>query len=191
MRHIVLIMAVLVLGNSYSQSRSFRARFEMGFMGGGSYYIGDLSNNKHFSRSKPACGVIVRYNLSTRASLRFTGSYGSVWGNDAKSNNAAEVNRNLNFKSKLWEVAAGVEIDMFKYRINDMNYPITPYFFYEIAYFRMDPITSYDGNDVELQPLGTEGQGTSLSDRKKYSLNQFSIPLGIGVKFNLPDGLFL
>lgn len=185
MRHLLLIVALTVLGSVYSQSSSFRARFEMGIWGGGSYYIGDLSNGKHFSRSKPAGGAIVRINMSTRASLRFTASYGQVWGDDAKSETGTEVNRNLNFSSDLWELAAGVEIDLFKYRINDMDYPISPYLFYEIAYFRMNPITSYNGDEIELQPLGTEGQGTSLSTKKKYSLNQFSIPLGIGVKFNL------
>lgn len=185
MRHILLIFLLAVLGNAYSQPSSFRARFEMGFMGGGSYYTGDLSNGKHFSRSRPAAGVIFRYNISTRASLRFTGTYGSVWGDDSRSDNSVDVNRNLNFQSKIWEVAAGVEIDLFKYRINDMAYPISPYFFYEIAYFRMDPMTSHNGNEIALQPLGTEGQGTSLSDKKRYNLNQISLPIGIGVKFNL------
>ncbi|MBD3636904.1 MAG: outer membrane beta-barrel protein [Crocinitomicaceae bacterium] len=185
MRNLLLLVALAVLGTGYSQSRSFRARFEMGFMGGGSYYIGDLSNGKHFSRSRLALGGIVRYNLSSRASLRFTGTYGTVWGSDARSDDPVEVNRNLDFTSKIYELAAGIEIDLFKYRINDMKYPISPYFFYEIAYFRMNPTTSYEGNEIELQSLGTEGQGTSLSDKRKYSLNQISLPVGIGVKCNI------
>ena len=28
-------------------------------------------------------------------------------------------------------------------------------------------MTSYNGSDVELKQLGTEGQGTSLSDKKE------------------------
>jgi Domain of unknown function (DUF6089) len=186
-RSIVLILALIVVGNAFSQSKTFRARFEMGVMGGGSYYIGDLSNGKHFVRSKPAFGAIVRYNLSNRASLRFTGTYGRIWGEDSKSEDLVEMNRNLNFQSRIFELAAGVEVDIFRYRINDMKYPITPYFFYEVAYFRMNPKTSYQGNEVSLQTLGTEGQGTSLSEKKKYSLNQFSIPLGIGVKMNIRE----
>lgn len=166
-------------------AQSYRTCLEMGFFGGGSYYIGDINPNKHFVYSKPAFGAIVRYNMSTRFSWRFTGTYGNVWGNDAKSSDPFQVNRNLNFKSEIFELAAGAEVDIFKYRINDMKYPITPYFFYEIAYFRMNPKTDYDGNEVELQSLGTEGQGTSLNDKRQYSLNQISIPLGIGLKFNL------
>jgi len=138
---------------------------------------------------KPAFGAIVRYNLSTRASLRFTGTYGNVWASDAKSDDPFQVDRNLNFKSKIYELAFGIEIDLFKYRINDMNYPISPYFFYEVAYFRMNPMTSYNGNEINLQTLGTEGQGTALSQKSQYKLNQLAFPIGLGIKFNLKERL--
>ena len=48
----------------------------------------------------------------------------------------------------------------------------------------MNPKALYNGEWIELQPLGTEGQGTSLTSQKKYSLNQIVIPFGIGVKVN-------
>ena len=35
-----------------------------------------------------------------------------------------------------------------------------------------NPKALYNGEWIELQPLGTEGQGTSLTSQKKYSLNQ-------------------
>ncbi|MEZ4922734.1 MAG: DUF6089 family protein [Crocinitomicaceae bacterium] len=184
---LVILLAFASLGNANAQA--FRARFELGVMGGGGYYIGDLNPTKHFVYSKPAFGAIFRYNLSTRASLRLTGTYGNVWADDAKANDQVQVNRNLNFRSKILEVAFGVEIDLFKYRINDMKYPISPYFFYELAYFRMNPMTSHNGSDIELRTLGTEGQGTSLSDKNPYNLNQVSMPIGIGVKFNLKKRL--
>jgi hypothetical protein len=188
MRYIlILILALSTCTISYGQS--FRARFELGAMGGGSYYIGDLNPTKHFLYSRPAFGAIFRYNLSTRASLRLTGTYGNVWGSDARSDDQVQVNRNLSFNSKIYEIAFGVEIDLFKYRINDMKYPVSPYFFYEIAYFRMNPTTSYNGNEIELQTLGTEGQGTSQSDRRPYNLNQVSLPVGIGIKMNLKKRL--
>ncbi len=169
--------------------QSYKSATEIGFYGGGSYYLGDLNHYEHFSNSRAAFGVIYRYNLSTRHSLRATAFYGTVYGNDADAKNQALVNRNLNFESKLFELAIGYEIDLFKYRINDMKYPISPYFFYQVAYTRMNPTTVYDGNIVALQPLGTEGQGTSISDKRNYSLNQLTIPLGIGIKMNLRKGL--
>jgi hypothetical protein len=182
----LLFISILLSSLSFSQSQSFKAAFEFGFMGGGSYYIGDLNQKKHFIYSKPAGGLIVRYNLSTRHSMRFTASYGQVYGQDAVSDQSYQQNRNLSFSSSIIEIAAGFELDLLKYRINDMKYPISPYFFYEIAYFRMNPIVKDDsGNDISLQELGTEGQGTYLNSKKQYVLNQISIPLGIGIKFNL------
>ena len=43
---------------------------------------------------------------------------------------------------------------------------------------------------IDLQPLGTEGQGTTAyPDRKKYSRTQIAIPMGGGVKISLNDNL--
>ena len=45
-----------------------------------------------------------------------------------------------------------------------------------------------NGEWISLQPLGTEGQGTTqFPDRKKYSLIQFAIPIGGGVKFAVSE----
>lgn len=182
------ILLGLILLPFIGVSQRYKAATEMGVFGGGGYYIGDLNPNKHFIYSKPAFGAIFRYNLTTRLSLRATGTYGSVYGSDADSDDLYQINRNLSFSSKILELAFGLEIDMFKYRISDMKYPITPYFFYEAAYMRMNPVAQDEfGNEVSLNSLGTEGQGTALSDKNPYKLNQFTIPLGIGVKFNLRE----
>ncbi|MEO9534181.1 MAG: DUF6089 family protein [Crocinitomicaceae bacterium] len=185
MRFLVLVFLMSLSFAGFSQSDRFRARFEMGVMGGGSYYIGDLNSSKHFVYSKPAFGAIFRYNLGYRAALRLTGTYGNVWAADSESDDPFQNNRNLSFKSKLYEVAFGVEVHMFEYTIATMRKPISPYFFYEMAYMRMNPQTEYNGNTIDLQTIGTEGQGSSLSDKSRYKLNQLTIPLGIGVKFNL------
>jgi len=175
----------------FSFSQGFKTSAEVGVFGGGSYYIGDLNPNKHFVHSKLAYGGIFRYNLSTRHSLRFTGSYGNIFGRDEQSNDPFQVNRNLDFKTSILELGVGIEIDLFKYRINDMKYPISPYFFYQIAYTRINPVTELNGNEIALQPLGTEGQGTGIPGTKqnRYQLNQIVIPLGIGLKFNLRSRL--
>ena len=62
----------------------------------------------------------------------------------------------------------------------------SPYVAGGISYFHFNPRTKLHGQWVDLQPLGTEGQGTpEYPDRKKYDLWQFSIPLGGGVKIQL------
>ena len=59
---------------------------------------------------------------------------------------------------------------------------------------RMNPKGKLDGEWVELQPLGTEGQGTILRNAnneivKKYSKNQIVIPFGLGIKMNITHHL--
>ncbi len=180
-----IFIFVFIVFLSNAQSESFKRAFECGVFGGGSYYIGDLNPNRHFVYSSPAFGLIARYNYSTRHSLRLTANYGKVYGNDSDSKDPYQINRNLSFHSNILELAIGFEVDLFKYRINDMKYPISPYFIYQIAYFRMNPIAMYNDEEVSLQELGTEGQGSSFSDKNRYKLNQLSVPLGIGVKFNI------
>lgn len=181
-----LVLLIIVFWSTSGVAQRFKSAAEIGGFIGGSYYIGELKST-HFIDSKLAYGGIFRYNLSLRHSIRLTAFYGEIHGDDAKSNNDFEVNRNLNFNSNLLELAVGFEIDWFNYRISDMKYPITPYFFYQFAYARINPKTSFEGNEIALRPLGTEGQGTGLPNTKDrlYSLNQFTVPLGIGLKFNL------
>ena len=58
---------------------------------------------------------------------------------------------------------------------------------------RMNPKGKSGGEWVELQPLGTEGQGTILKDIngivEKYSRNQIVIPFGLGLKMNITHHL--
>lgn len=184
---VLLIALLCITFNSTGFSQGFKTSAEVGFFGGGSYYIGDLNPDKHFIDSKLAYGAIFRYNLSTRHSLRFNVTYGNIYGQDSDNPDPRHVDRNLSFKSEVLEFAVGFELNLFKYRINDMKYPISPYFFYQFAYTRINPKTELDGVEYSLQPLATEGQGSSLpgTENNRYSLNQFTVPLGIGLKFNL------
>jgi hypothetical protein len=180
-----IVLFLFIITSNISWGQTYKVATEIGVYGGGSYYIGDLNPNKHFVNSKAAFGLVCRYNLSMRHSLRMTAFYGNVYADDAEGKTDSQVNRNLNFKSNIMELAMGYELNFFNYYIKDMRDPITPYFFFQTAYTRMNPMTEYSGSDIALQPLGTEGQGTSASTKNSYSLNQLTIPLGIGVKFNI------
>jgi hypothetical protein len=59
---------------------------------------------------------------------------------------------------------------------------MTPYVFAGVAVYHFNPLGFYENRWVALQPLGTEGQGSSFSGEKTYSLTQFAIPFGVGVK---------
>lgn len=159
---------------------------EVGIFLGGSYYTGDLNPSGHFNRfTRPAVGALYRMNFNPRISVKGIFSYGNIEGDDAYAKEESQRNRNLSFKSKLYEIAVEGEFNFLPYATGSKKLAITtPYIFAGVAVFHFDPLGDYQGRWYKLHDLGTEGQGTSFTDKKKYSLTQFSIPFGVGVKFN-------
>ncbi len=158
---------------------------EFGIHGGSSYYIGDLNPYKHFTHfPKFGAGAYWRVNLTDRHAVRFNFLYTHVEGSDAESPSEWRRNRNLHFQSEVVEMGVLWEINFFSYEVGDPNRPYTPYVFGGIAYYRMNPMADFNGNLVELHPLGTEGQLAGGSDNG-YGLGQIAIPFGMGFKFNI------
>jgi hypothetical protein len=170
---------------SFSQRHTSLSKSELGIMGGGSFYIGDLNPYQPFRNSKWAFGGIFRYNIHSRTVFRINATYGQVEAYDKGSKSQLLQNRNLNFNSKIYEVATGIEFNYFPFEIGHQKYKGSAYILAEIGLFRMNPTTQYNGETVELQPLGTEGQGSVLSKRSNYNLTQVCIPLGLGAKLTL------
>jgi hypothetical protein len=169
----------------FAQRATPLSRSEFGVIAGGSYYIGDLNQFRHFENTQIAGGFLYRFNIHSRLSLRGNFIYGNVKGDDANSRSDLLKNRNLNFFSSIFELAGGVEFNYFPFEIGHKNHKGTAYILTEIGVFRMNPMTRYQGQNIELQPLGTEGQGTSLSSKNNYSLTQLCVPLGVGARMTL------
>lgn len=188
----LILILLLITQHSIAQIRpKFASKCELGVMLGGSYYTGELNRMGHFQQLEPAGGLIFRYNVHPRLALRVNAFYGWVRGDDSRSQFEYQRNRNLSFRSHIMEIAAGFEFNYFNYEIGNEKHWITPYMFGEIGVFQMNPKTKYNGEWVDLRPLGTEGQGTSLSNEKPYSLVQLSIPMGLGVKMNIGKNVAL
>ncbi len=151
---------------------------------GGSYYIGDL-NQRHLKNTNFAGQLFYRYNFNARVAFRGNFTYGFIEGYDSQSSRDVEINRNLSFQTDLYELGSGVELTYFPFEIGNSRYFGTAYLLAEIALTRINPKTEYNGEKVELQPLGTEGQGTSLSDKSNYSKTQLAVPLGVGFRLSL------
>jgi opacity protein-like surface antigen len=182
---VVLLMSIVSIQSVVGQSENFRSRSTFGLMAGGSYYIGDLNPYGHFRNTKLSGGFLYRYHINSRIELRGNLLYGQVGADDANSKIDIHRNRNLSFQSDIWELTGGIEFNYFNYQIGNPKYFITPYMFIEMGVFRMNPTTELNGEQIELQPLGTEGQGSSLSNKDPYSLTQIVIPFGVGVKINV------
>ena len=178
-KFLLLILVFYFACNSFAQQQNIRSRSELGFTFGGMYYIGDLNTHNHFKSTKANLGLIYRYYINPRLEYRAQISYGNIVANDANSKNAFQINRNLSFQSDIFEIATGIEMNYLKYQTGSKDFFITPYIYAELGLFRMNPKTNYNGDLVELQALGTEGQGTELSGKKQYKKVQLCIPMGV------------
>ncbi len=168
--------------------------FEAGLLIGATNYLGDLSNNSgslYLSETKPAFGVLAKYNFNHLLAIRAGANYTWVAGRDANVKNDDFVRmRNLSFRSSILEFSLIGEINLPGYQPYALSMPLSPYLFGGISFFSYKPRTRYQGNWVNLQPLGTEGQGMTGRDAK-YSLSDIAIPFGIGVKYALTDKINL
>ncbi|MBC7885449.1 MAG: outer membrane beta-barrel protein [Saprospiraceae bacterium] len=163
---------------------------EVGVGLGFSTYWGDL-NGQSFSKnviknSGLAIQLSARKIIKKYIGVKGSFSYGSMKGDDANSSRDWQKLRNLNFKSSIMELALTGEFYLFGYDTEPGSSVFSPYLTAGIAAFRFDPKTIYQGNEVRLQPLGTEGQGMT-GFKNKYSLYSFSIPFGAGAKFLISD----
>ena len=191
-RMLVLLLCIVA---SYSWSQKAHrhnawSRSEIGFMVGGSYYIGDL-NQAHFKNTNLAAQLLYRYNINARLAYRLNFTYGKIEGYDSQQSNAFYKNRNLSFQSDLFEFGSGIEVTYFPFEIGNRRYKGTAYLLAELSLTKINPMTDFNGTMVELQPLGTEGQGTELADRGKYSRIQMGVPLAVGARFSITKNIGL
>lgn len=182
MRFVLTVTLLALLSATVS-----KAQFsEVGFLGGVSFYMGDLNPDMPFRDVRPAGGLFYRYNFNDRFSARAAAHVGYLVGRDASSNVAYQLERNLSFESWLFDFSVTGEFNFFRFEPGSMRHWITPFLFGGLSMFKFNPRAELDGEMWELQPLGTEGQGTTAyPDRQKYSLYSFAIPFGLGLKVNL------
>lgn len=167
----------------------FGQGFEAGLMIGTSNYLGDLSGNSskiYLQESHLAGGIFGRLNVGSMVSVKLGVNYARISGTDQNAANPGIRERNLNFRTNIYEVALTGEWNILGYDPYNYYRTISPYLFGGVAIFQFNPKTNFMGATVPLQPLGTEGQGLSGFENP-YNLTQFAIPFGIGLKFALND----
>ncbi len=169
---------------------AFAQRFELGFFCGGSYYIGDINPSKHFLLAKPAVGFVYRYNINSRFAAKLNVYSGYLYSSDGKAK--FNEKRNLSFRSMILDISTEMELNFEHFEPGNTETPFTPYIFGGFSVFKFNPQAEYQGTWYNLQPLGTEGQGTSrYPDRHPYSLMSVAFPFGLGFKLNVTDFLLI
>ncbi len=165
----------------------------LGDLGGanqiGTHYFRDLE----LSQTNFSVGLGLRYRMTERLSIKGMFLYGTVSGADNLTQEPSRQNRNLSFRSRIYEISGNFEAAFIKdkgghrYKLHNIvgqkSFEMYSYVFIGLGLFHFNPQALYNGTWYDLQPLGTEGQGID-PNLKPYSLWQISIPIGIGFKYN-------
>ncbi|MFN3918112.1 MAG: DUF6089 family protein [Flavobacteriales bacterium] len=198
---------------SYSQRhvpagwKNMRHEFSLNL--GASNFLGDLGGRDmvgspflwdlEFSKTNFAANINYRYYISPNFTYRLGFFYGKVAGDDKLTQEPFRNNRNLNFKSNIFESSLifeyvfGVNKPGHQYglrsnkgkKLGTKNYLREFYLFAGIGGFYFNPKgLAPSGNWVDLKPLRTEGQGLPDGPRP-YSNFSVAIPVGFGYKHGM------
>lgn len=182
-----------------------KIRKEVFIQMGASGFLGDLGGldkvGTHYSPvdydfqiTRSAFGIGYKYKLQQWINLVGTFNWLILKGDDKLTKEPFRNERNLNFKSNVFELAGRIEFAYFANRVTN-RYSIKKTFnrrmkgvqkewvaFIGIGGFYYNP-KGFDGSSwVPLKPLHTEGQGLP-GGPKQYSNFSIAIPMGIG--FNM------
>jgi len=183
-KHRIKLLFIAAFIFSFSiKAQQFRPNTEIGVLLGTSYYLGDL-NTTHFNSSSFAAGLVIRKNIDKRFSYKAELLYLNIAADDREnSTDTIAIDRGLHFRSAVYELSAQIEFNFLPYDPGNPLHTWTPFIYTGISLFHFNPqAENKEGEWVDLQPLGTEGQGTAVVGSKEYSLTQVAIPLGGGVK---------
>lgn len=175
---------------------------------GTSNFLGDLGGKEkdgrdyspadlNFNQSRIAIGVGARYKLQRWANIAGKFSFLNVKGDDAASENIYRYNRNLNFKSNIYELSVRLEAGYQSTKRGASKYGVRRnygrmknithnlYAFIGVGGFYFNPKGRRSNGDwVALYPLHTEGQGLT-GGPKQYSKFSLSFPMGAYYKMTL------
>jgi hypothetical protein len=208
-RSFTLLILVFIVLSSQSQNFSRpgdwkKYRKEVFISMGTANFLGDLGGRDRvgtdfspvdieLSQTRTAFGIGYRYKLARIFNVCTKFNYLIVRGNDALTAEPFRHNRNLNFKSNIFELSGRIELGWqsnktgnrygikrtLTRRMKNNNHAI--YLFAGIGGFYFNPKGLGPSGYVKLRPLHTEGQGLP-GGPKQYSNYSVSIPLGIYYK---------
>jgi hypothetical protein len=176
-------------------------RQELSFGFGISNFLGELGGRNEIgapfvwdlelSQTRPAASFSYRYHIARKQALRLGFSYGVMAGNDNLTAEPFRMNRNLNFKSDLFELQLVYELHLYREELGHVydlrgvkgtkSSRVGLYFFAGVGVFNFNPQAQLNNAWVDLKPLGTEGQGLP-GGAEEYSTTQVCIPMGFGLR---------
>jgi hypothetical protein len=137
---------------------------DFGVIGGTTFYLGEINQEKPFYRPGYHAGAIFRYNIDKRHSFRLKSVYAQVSGSDDDFDNFIVGRPATTFSTSLVNTAAQFEYNFFDYLTGNIAYDWTPYVYAGVGY----------------SLILSSGATTGLPAN-----SHVNIPFGFGFKFNL------
>lgn len=142
-------------------------KYEIGGMAGTSFYMGDANKTKLYQKPGLSAGVVFRYNVDLRWSVKSNFVVGKVSGDTQSSGNKFPHDQQSSFNRMFYELGSQIEFNFFNYS-DKFGYlgakRFSPYIF--------------------------TGVGVTLGSGEKTFMD-VNIPLGVGVKYKIRDRLNL
>ena len=172
---------------------------------GASGFLGDLGGRNtigkdfspvdlEFAATRPAVSAAFRYKLNKNINWHSSFNYLLLTGNDNLTTEQYRNNRNLNFKSNIFELATRVEFGISSFKrpgvyslkkslirtSKTRAFELLGFVGVGVFYFNPKGIDPTTNKYVALQPLHTEGQGLP-GGPKQYKRVSISIPMGVAL----------
>jgi hypothetical protein len=150
------------------------------------FYNGDLSDNTWFPSTKLISlnyGLEGTAMLTDRVEMGVSFMRGTLKGDDALSDDKFKRLRNLSFTTDLMEISLKLRLEFFK--TVDFR-PVNTALILGLGYITFNPTDEINGSEIDLQPLGTEGQFINEPGYPSpYNLTSTILMAGIGTRITL------
>jgi hypothetical protein len=179
---------------TYELGGSFGAMNCLTDLGGGKGIGKKFIKDINIGNTQPTGTIFFSAVYKNRFVFRGETTWGGIKASDAvlenkKASTGGRYERNLNFKSTIFEIALITEIHPRFFRTYSKNEKLprlSPYLLGGIGYFVFNPRTKLEGEWIDLWDLNTEGQGfPEYPERKIYKRKQINFPVGAGFKYKL------
>jgi hypothetical protein len=178
------------------KSQWYRFRHEVGATVGFTAFLGELGGANaigsdglrdwNFNENKFAVSIDYQYYLKRNFSLRGNFLFAYLAGDDSNTKEPFRYNRNLSFRAPMFELSGMLQYYIMREEPGmrshfiQSDFSMNIYVFLGAGLMYFNPQAKYDGSWVNLQPLGTEGQGIE-GQPNPYSRFTAVIPLGFGL----------
>lgn len=160
----IFLLSILLFANSLSAQyiQLIENRGEVGIMGGGSYYRGDIASDRLVY--KPNFGAFYKKQMNDYVGIRINYEYLAIAANDMQSSNPYEKARGINFSRTAHDVSIMGEFYFLKFINGNKQFRFSPYLGFGMG---------------ALKTITTTSSYLTASKRT------FVYPINLGFKYNV------